>query len=95
MRVLNIGSLNIDYGEVFAPSPDPLLAELQQIVSTLEVTELRQDFRCLKQLYSRTDIFGVNLYEIGLGERVESIAKELFAGFGAIRKTLHKYVSQR
>jgi len=84
-----------DNGKAFEISPDPLLAELQQIVAGLKVTEENQDFSCLKQLYSRADVFGVNLYEVGLGERIEAMAAELFAGPGAVRKTLHKYVSLR
>ena len=84
-----------DNGKPFIPSSDPLLAELQQIVSGLEVKDGTQDFSCLKQLYSRADVFGVNLYEVGLGDRIEAMAAELFAGPGAVRKTLYKYVSQR
>ena len=72
-----------------------LETELQQIVAPLEVREGEQDFSCLKQLYSRADVFGVNLYEAGLGEKIESMAAELFAGPGAVRSTLHKYVSMR
>lgn len=79
----------------FEPSPDPMLQELQQIVSPLEVGRQNQDFSCLKQLYSRKDVFGLDLYQAGLGEQIEDYVKELFAGAGAVRKTLHKYVAQR
>lgn len=84
-----------DCGNAFEPSPDPLLAELQQVVASLEVREGSQDFSCLKQLYSRADVFGVDLYQVGLGEKIEGMVAELFAGPGAVRKTLHKYVSAR
>ncbi len=84
-----------DNGKAFVPSSDPLLKELQQIVSGLKVIEEAQDFSCLRQLYSRADVFAVDLYEVGLGERIEAMAAELFAGPGAVRKTLHRYVSQR
>ena len=84
-----------DRGGEFAPSPDPLLAELQPIVAGLEVREGAQDMSCLRALYSRKDVFGVDLYEVGLGERIEAMAAELFAGPGAVRRTLHKYVSAR
>ena len=84
-----------DAGQPFAPSSDPLLEELQQIVAGLALTEQPQDFSCLKQLYTRADVFGVDLYEVGLGQRIEAMAAELFAGTGAIRRTLHKYVSAR
>ena len=84
-----------DNGQPFEISPDPMLAELQAIVNPLEVKEGEQDFSCLKKLYSRVDVFGVDLYAVGLGEKIESMAKELFAGPGAVRATLHKYVKAR
>ena len=84
-----------DEGKAFEPSPDPLLEELRAIVAPLEVREGEQDFSCLKALYSRKDVFGVDLYAAGLGERIEGMAAELFAGPGAVRRTLHKYVSAR
>ena len=79
----------------FEPSTDPLLAELQAIVAPLEVGKAEQDFSCLRNLYSRKDVFGLDLYEAGLGEKIEGMVKELFAGPGAVRETLHKYVSAR
>ena len=84
-----------DNGAAFEPSADPLLAELSAIVAPLEVKEGAQDFSCLKALYSRKDVFGVDLYAVGLGERIEGMVAELYAGPGAVRKTLHKYVSAR
>ena len=84
-----------DNGQPFEISPDPLLAELQAIVSPLEVKEGEQDFSCLKALYSRADVFGVDLYAVGLGEKIEGMVKELYAGNGAVRKTLHKYTLAR
>ena len=79
----------------FQPSPDPLLDELQAVVAPLTVGASGQDYSCLKKLYSRADIFGVDLYAAGLGERIEGMVKELFAGEGAVRATLHKYVTSR
>ena len=84
-----------DSGNAFELSPDPLLAELQPIVAGLEVKEGEQDFSCLKKLYPRTDVFGVDVYAMGLGEQIEGMVKELYAGPGAVRRTLHKYVEAR
>ena len=84
-----------DNGKAFEISPDPMLAELQAIVAPLEVKEGEQDFSCLKKLYSRADVFGVDLYAVGLGEKIEGMVKELYAGNGAVRKTLHKYTVAR
>lgn len=84
-----------DNGEPFTPSSDPKLEELQAIVAPLELGKPDQDYSCLKSLYSRADIFGLDLYEAGLGDKIEGMVKELFAGKGAVRATLHKYVSAR
>lgn len=84
-----------DNGNAFTPSPDPLLHELQQIVEPLCVGKEEQDYRCLKDLYSREDVFGLNLYDTPLGNRMEGMVKELFAGKGAVRRTLHKYTINR
>ena len=84
-----------DNGQPFTPSPDPMLAELLAVVEPLEVGKREQDYSCLKRLYSRKDVFGLDLYEAGLGEQIEGMVSELFAGHGAVRQTLHKYVSAR
>ena len=84
-----------DAGKPFTPSPDPLLEELQSIVSPLEIGREHQDFGCLRRLFSRKDVFGLDLYEAGLGEQIEGMVKELYAGKGAVRTTLHRYVSER
>jgi fructuronate reductase len=84
-----------DDGEPFTPSSDPLLEELQAIVAPLEVGRPEQDYACLRQLYSRKDVFGLDLYEAGLGERIEGMVRELYACPGAVRTTLHKYVTAR
>jgi fructuronate reductase len=84
-----------DDGTQFEPSPDPMLAELQAIVAPLEIGKADQDYSCLRNLYSRKDVFGLDLYEAGLGEQIEGMVRELYAGNGAVRATLHKYVSKR
>jgi fructuronate reductase len=72
-----------------------MLAELQAIVAPLEIGKPDQDWSALKKLYGHKDIFGLDLYEAGLGEQIEGMVKELFAGNGAVRSTLHKYVQAR
>ena len=84
-----------DNGNPFTPSPDPMLQELQQLVKPLTIGKAEQDYSCLKKLYSREDVFGLNLYDTPLGNRMEGMVKELFAGKGAVRRTLHKYTINR
>jgi len=79
----------------FSPSSDPKLEELQAIVAPLEIGKPDQDWSPLKKLFSRADIFGLDLYEAGFGPQIEGMVKELYAGKGAVRKTLHKYTQAR
>lgn len=43
-------------------------------------------------ILSNDHIFGVNLYEAGLGALCEGYFEELVAGPGAVRATLAKYI---
>lgn len=82
-----------DNGEPFEQSSDPMLAQLKEIVEGYTLNG-GNDYSRLRALYSRKDIFAVDLYEIGLGEKIEGMVAELYDGAGAIRRTLRKYVTK-
>ena len=46
-----------------------------------------------EELLKREDIFGVDLYKVGLATKVLDIYNEM-QGVGAVRKTLNKYVDK-
>lgn len=46
----------------------------------------------LKNILSNENIFGIDLYEAGIGERVEEMFLEEIAGPKAVRATLKKYI---
>lgn len=81
-----------DEGKPFELSPDPLLPELQPRMAGLKLgdTEVEETIRPIMET---AEIFGVNLYEAGLADRVSSYFREMNAGAGAVRSTLQKYVS--
>ena len=81
-----------DEGNAFEPSPDPLLADVQPFVANCRLDE-KPDTEALRPLLSNASIFGVNLYEAGLAEKVCSYFEELTAGTGSVRATLHKYTA--
>ena len=93
--------LSIRFGETIKKYIDRGLGKSNLVLiplvlaGPLEVGKADQDYSCLKNLYSRKDVFGLDLYEAGFGEQIEGMVKELFAGKGAVRQTLHKYVSVR
>jgi fructuronate reductase len=81
-----------DAGKPFAPSPDPLLAHLQDVLKGVTVGNPDSGKGKLKAILSNEKIFGSDLYKAGLGERIEGCFAELLAGPGAVRKTLQKYL---
>ena len=38
------------------------------------------------------NIFFTNIYETGLGEKIETMFREMISGPGAVKATIHKYV---
>ncbi|MBT9776233.1 mannitol dehydrogenase family protein [Clostridium sp. MCC353] len=81
-----------DNGEAMELSSDPLLDTVRPCLADIKLGDQRDFHEELKPILSNDKIFGINLYEAGLGETVESYFKELTAGKGAVRATLVKYV---
>ena len=83
-----------DAGEAFDPSPDPLLETAQAYVAGCRLGE-KPDRARVSELLHNASIFGVDLEEAGLAEKVLDYFEELTAGVGAVRATLHKYVGEK
>ncbi len=79
-----------DEGKAFEPSPDPLLEGLRARFAPLRLGDAGPFRELLAPLLSDARVFGVDLYEAGLGERVEDNFTELIAGPGAVRSTLKR-----
>ncbi|WP_027625502.1 mannitol dehydrogenase family protein [Clostridium lundense] len=80
-----------DKGNKFELSPDPLLSSVTPIIDNVKLGNIENIHETLMKILSNKAIFGVDLYEVGLGEKIESYFKELIAGEGAVRSTLKKY----
>ncbi|KAF1296654.1 mannitol dehydrogenase [Enterococcus sp. JM4C] len=81
-----------DQGEVAQLSPDPLLEELQENLSAVRLGFIGDVAPILQPILSNRAIFGVDLYEAGLGEKIEGYFKEMIEKEGAVRKVLHETV---
>ncbi len=77
----------------FELSPDPMLEKMVPLVENIKIGDVDVHSK-LEKLFSDASIFGVNLYEVGIGEQTEKYFVELIAGKGAIRETLRKYVGR-
>ena len=81
-----------DNGEPFELSPDPLLGTLRPQMARMELGSTQAE-EVLKPIMENASIFGVNLYEAGMADKVCGYFMELSAGAGAVRGTLKKYLS--
>ncbi|MEW9124857.1 MAG: mannitol dehydrogenase family protein [Thermotaleaceae bacterium] len=81
-----------DNGGKMELSPDPLLEEVAPYVAAIALGDKGPFHEQLKPILSNATIFGVDLYDAGLGERVEEYFAELVLKKGAVRETLKKYV---
>lgn len=81
-----------DNGEKFELSPDPLLDTVCPYVAGFKLGQDGDVEAAIKPILENEKIFGVNLYEVGLANKVCGYFKEMIAGVGAVRETLKKYV---
>ena len=73
-------------------SSDPMLAKLQEKLSGVEAGKPETYTGQLKEILTNKAIFGVDMYEAGLADKVEGMFVEMLAGKDAVRNTLKKYV---
>jgi fructuronate reductase len=87
-----------DNGNSFELSPDPMLDELAPIIKSVmvkpcTVTEDKAKLHeSLEKILSRSDIFCVNLYAVGLGDKVEEYFAKMGNGCGSVRDSLAEWV---
>ena len=81
-----------DEGNPFALAPDPLAQELHDAVSRVKLGEPDTLTDQLHGVLSNKEIFGSDLYEAGVAQKIEAFFKEEIAGPGAVRATLKKYL---
>ncbi len=81
-----------DEGKPFELSPDPMIPQLQKQLSGIRIGDAGSLQEQLKPILSNRHIFGIDLYQAGVGEAVEAIVREEIAGTKAVRRTLRKYL---
>ncbi len=77
-----------DAGKPFELSPDPLMEELKKYVSGIQQGKPETLGSKLKPILSDAQIFGLDLYSIGVAQRIEEWTGRMIAGIGAVKKTL-------
>ncbi|MBQ0026631.1 MAG: mannitol dehydrogenase family protein [Lachnospiraceae bacterium] len=77
-----------DEGNAFELSPDPMNDEMQEKLKDIVVGNPDTLKDQLKPILSNKNIFGVDYYEAGIGEKIEDLFRRMIAGKGAVRKVL-------
>lgn len=81
-----------DEGNRYELAPDPMNEELQEQLKDIVVGKPETFTDQLKPILSNERIFYTDIYKTGLGEKIETMFREMIAGPGAVKATVHKYV---
>lgn len=81
-----------DLGEKMELSPDPMMDELKLYIKDIKLGNEASVGDSLKPILSNEKLFKVNLYSVGLGEKIEGYFKEMISGKNAVRNVLQKYL---
>ena len=82
-----------DNGNPFELAPDPRGEEIWKYMQThFRLGHPEEIGDQLVPILSNANLFGMNLYEAGLGKKIETMFAEEIAGPGAVRATLRHYL---
>ncbi len=81
-----------DNGNRYELAPDPMNDEIQEQFKDIVVGKPETLKNQLKPILSNERLFFTDLYKDGVGEKVETMFREMIAGPGAVKAAIHKYV---
>ena len=84
-----------DEGQKYELAPDPMNEEIGEQLKDIVVGQPETFCDQLKPILSNERLFFINLYTAGIGEKIENMFREMIAGQGAVRMTIHKYVNRK
>ena len=82
-----------DAGKKYELAPDPMNEEIQEQLKDIVVGQPETFTDQLRPILSNERLFFIDLYKAEVGEKVENMFREMIAGPGAIKATIHKYVN--
>ena len=74
-------------------SSDHLLEQVTKHVSGIQPGRPETVGANLKSILSDAELFGVDLYQVGLGSKIEDYFREMIAGVGAVKATLGRHIA--
>ena len=81
-----------DAGNHYELAPDPMKEELTEQLKDIVVGHPETFKDQLKPILSNERLFFTDLYKDCVGEKIETMFREMIAGPGAVKATIHKYV---
>lgn len=81
-----------DEGNTFELSPDPMNEELQRQLAGIMVGVPSTLTEQAKGILSNENIFGIDLYKAGIGNKIEEMFCAQIEGSGAVRRVVKKYL---
>lgn len=84
-----------DERNAYELAPDPMKEEIQEQLKDIVVGKPETFTDQLKPILSNERVFFIDLYKAGVGEKIEMMFREMIAGVGAIKETVHKYTGER
>ena len=81
-----------DEGKKYELAPDPMNEEIQEQLKDIVIGQPETFKDQLNPILSNERLFFTDLYKDGIGEKIETMFREMIAGPGAVKATVHKYV---
>lgn len=82
-----------DMGNTYELAPDPMVPEIQAALSSVVFGNPESLTDQLHPILSNEKVFFIDLYKAGLGEKIEEMFREMIAGKGSTKATIHKYMN--
>ena len=83
-----------DRGKPYSLAPDPMNEEISAAFADIEWGKPDTVTGQLRPILSNAAVFGTDLYAAGLGERIETLFKEMLGGPGAALETVKRQMAQ-
>lgn len=84
-----------DAGNTYELAPDPMNEEIQEQLKDIVVGRPETFTDQLKPILSNERMFFIDLYRAGVGEKIETMFREMIAGPGSVKATVHKYTTEK
>ena len=81
-----------DDGKHYELAPDPMNEEIGEQLKDIVIGKPETFTDQLRPILSNERLFFTDLYQAGVGEKIEQMFREMIAGPGAVKATIHKYV---